>query len=105
MASVLANVSSYVVGVVMVGMLMLAIQGVRDHEQRPARQGHPRHRGRLGIHNVFEAVAIVALFAAVVMLQLTGIRVLWSQARDGQIPAASWMRKVSKLNASRSTRR
>ena len=46
--------------------------------------------------NIFEAVAIVALFAAVVMLQLTGIRVLWSQARDGQIPAASWMRKVSK---------
>ena len=29
------------------------------------------------------------------MLQLTGIRVLWSQARDGQIPAASWLRKVS----------
>jgi len=30
------------------------------------------------------------------MLQLTGIRVLWSQARDGQMPAAGWMRKVSK---------
>ena len=97
LASVLANVSSYVVGVVMVGMLMLAIQDL------PAIMGSALPVKDIldtavgsAFANVFEAVAIVALFAAVVMLQLTGIRVLWSQARDGQIPAASWMRKVSK---------
>ena len=50
MASVLANVSSYVVGVVMVGMLMLAIQDLPAiMEQRTTGQGHPRHRGRFGV--------------------------------------------------------
>jgi amino acid transporter len=46
--------------------------------------------------SVIEAVAIVALLATIAMLQLTGIRVLWSQSRDGQMPAAAWMRKVSR---------
>lgn len=97
MASVLANVSSYVVGVVMVGMLMLAIQDLPAimESSLPVKDILDTAVGS-AFANVFEAVAIVALFAAVVMLQLTGIRVLWSQARDGQIPAASWMRKVSK---------
>ncbi|WP_396912575.1 APC family permease [Mycolicibacterium sp.] len=97
MASVLANVSSYIVGVVMVGMLMLAIQDVPAimNSALPVKDILDTAVGS-AFANVFEAVAIVALFAAVVMLQLTGIRVLWSQARDGQIPAASWMRKVSK---------
>ncbi|GAS87142.1 APC family permease [Mycolicibacterium brisbanense] len=97
LASVLANVSSYVVGVVMVGMLMLAIQDLPTimGSALPVKDILNTAVGS-AFANVFEAVAIVALFAAVVMLQLTGIRVLWSQARDGQIPAASWMRKVSK---------
>jgi amino acid transporter len=46
--------------------------------------------------SIIEAVAILALFATLAMLQLTGIRVLWSQSRDGQMPAAAWMRKVSR---------
>ena len=97
LASVLANVSSYVVGVVMIGLLMLAIQNVPAimSSDLPVKDILDTAVGST-FANVFEAVAIVALFAAVVMLQLTGIRVLWSQARDGQIPAASWMRKVSK---------
>ncbi|HEY5844085.1 MAG TPA: amino acid permease [Mycobacterium sp.] len=97
LASVLANVSSYVVGVVMIGMLMLAIQdlpAIMDSDL-PVKDILDTAVGS-AFANIFEAVAIVALFAAVVMLQLTGIRVLWSQARDGQIPAASWMRKVSR---------
>lgn len=96
MASVLANVSSYVVGVVMVGLLMLAIQDLPAimESDLPVKDILDTAVGS-AFANIFEAVAIVALFAAVVMLQLTGIRVLWSQARDGQIPAASWMRKVS----------
>ena len=96
LASVLANVSSYVVGVVMIGMLMLAIQdlpAIMDSDL-PVKDILDTAVGS-AFANIFEAVAIVALFAAVVMLQLTGIRVLWSQARDGQIPAATWMRKVS----------
>lgn len=96
LASVLANVSSYVVGVVMIGMLMLAIQDLPAimSSDLPVKDILNTAVGS-AFANIFEAVAIVALFAAVVMLQLTGIRVLWSQARDGQIPAATWMRKIS----------
>ena len=96
LASVLANISSYVVGIVMVGLLMLAIQDVPAimHSALPVKDILDTAVGS-GFANTIEAIAILALFAALVMLQLTGIRVLWSQARDGQIPAASWMRKVS----------
>nr|WP_308340758.1 APC family permease [Rhodococcus sp. USK10] len=96
MASVMANVSSYVVGVFMVALIMLAIQdlpAVMDSDT-PVKLILDTAVGS-AFANVFEAVAIIALFAALVMLQLTGIRVLWSQARDGQVPAAHWLRKVS----------
>lgn len=44
---------------------------------------------------VFEAVAIVALMACIAMLQLTAVRVVWSQARDRQMPAANWLHKLN----------
>ena len=44
---------------------------------------------------VFEAVAIVALMACIAMLQLTAVRVVWSQARDRQMPAAHWLHKLN----------
>ena len=47
------------------------------------------------ITTVFQAIAIVALLATCTMLQLTGARVLWSQARDGHMPFASFLGKVS----------
>jgi amino acid transporter len=96
MASVLANISSYAVGVVMVGLLMLAIQDLPAimESTLPVKDILDTAIGS-GFANIVEAIAILALFAALVMLQLTGIRVLWSQARDGQVPAATWLRKVS----------
>jgi amino acid transporter len=45
--------------------------------------------------NGFEVLAVIALFAAMVMLQLTAARVLWAQARDGQLPAANVMKRVN----------
>jgi amino acid transporter len=47
------------------------------------------------VTDLFEVIAILALLATMAMLQLTGVRVVWSQARDGQLPAASWLRRVS----------
>lgn len=97
LASVLANLSSYVVGLVMFGLLLLAIQdlpAIMDSAV-PVKDILDTAIGS-GFANVVEAIAILALFACLVMLQLTGIRVLWSQARDGQVPAAAWLRKVSR---------
>jgi len=45
---------------------------------------------------VFQAIAIVALLATCTMLQLTGARVLWSQARDGHMPFADFLGRVSR---------
>lgn len=97
MASVMANVSSYIVGIIMVALLMLAIQNVPAvmDSDTPVKLILDTAIGS-AFANFFEAVAILALFAALVMLQLTGIRVLWSQARDGQVPAATWLRKVNR---------
>lgn len=49
------------------------------------------------ISNIFFICAVLALEAAVVILQTTAARVLWSQARDGQMPAMNWVRKTSRL--------
>lgn len=46
--------------------------------------------------DVFQAIAIVSLLANLVMIQLTGARVLWSQARDNQMPFARFLSKVSR---------
>lgn len=97
MSSVVANVSAYLAGAFMIALVFLAIQ------DPPAVMGSAvpfkdildTALGRT-FSTVIEAVAIVALLAAIAMLQLTGIRVLWSQSRDGQMPAAPWMRKVSR---------
>jgi amino acid transporter len=45
---------------------------------------------------IFQAIAIVSLLANLVVIQLTGARVLWSQARDQQMPAAGFLSKVSR---------
>ncbi len=41
-------------------------------------------------------MAIVALMACIAMLQLTAVRVVWSQARDRQMPAAHWLHKLNR---------
>lgn len=97
MSSVVANISAYLAGAVIIALILLAIQdlpAVMDSAV-PFKYILDTALGQ-NFAAVIEAVAIVALLATIAMLQLTGIRVLWSQSRDGQMPAASWMRKVSR---------
>jgi amino acid transporter len=97
MASVVANTSAYVAGGIIIALLLMAIQDLPAvmGSSVPVKDILDSAIGQT-FATVIEAVAIVALLATIAMLQLTGIRVLWSQARDGQMPAAGWMRKVSK---------
>ena len=96
LASVLANSSAYVLGAIMIAMIMLAIQDLPAimSSGTPVADILATSVGQT-FAQIFEAIAILALLATIAMLQLTGIRVVWSQARDGQLPAAMWMRKVS----------
>ena len=97
LASVVANTSAYVTGGIIIGLLLMAIQDLPAimGSSVPVKDILDSAIGQT-FATVIEAVAIVALLATIAMLQLTGIRVLWSQARDGQMPAAAWMRKVSR---------
>jgi amino acid transporter len=92
----LANTSAYVVGVV---FMFLAIRAIPNVDSIMA-SGTPMKDildSAVGqtVTSIFEVIAIIALLATMAMLQLTGVRVIWSQARDGQLPGAEWLRKVS----------
>ncbi|MFI7067484.1 APC family permease [Kribbella sp. NPDC050124] len=96
MGTFLANTLAYVVGLV---FMFLAIRAIPDVDrimtsETPMKDILDSAVGRT-VTSLFEVIAIVALLATMAMLQLTGVRVVWSQARDGQLPAATWLRKVS----------
>lgn len=92
-----AGIASFFAGAVMFALLVAAIQDVPAIMESGTPAGDIM-RAAVGdtVTNIFEILAVVALFATMTILQLTGVRVLWSQARDGQMPAAEWLRKVDK---------
>lgn len=44
---------------------------------------------------IFEVVAITSLVVTTQILQLTAARILWSQARERQLPASGWFHKLT----------
>jgi amino acid transporter len=97
MGVTLANAVSWIAGVAFMGLLLLAIKDLPAvlASDTPAKTIIEQSVST-GFANVVEILAIGSLFACLVMLQLTGARVLWAQARDGQMPAASWLHKLNK---------
>lgn len=49
-----------------------------------------------GVAKAFEICAVISLFVNMMILQLTAARVLWSQARDGQMPVPHLLLKLSR---------
>ena len=92
----IANLGAYFAGLALIFLMFRAIPNVGDvmGSGTPAKDILESAVGST-VTSIFEALAIVALVATMAILQLTGVRVLWSQARDGQMPAAHWMRKVN----------
>lgn len=97
LGTVLANISAYLVGLVLVFLVMRAIPDVAGvmGSDTPMKYVLDSAVGTT-ITTIFEVIAILALLSTMAMLQLTGVRVLWSQSRDGQMPGAGWLRKVSR---------
>jgi amino acid transporter len=91
-----ANFLSYIYGAVGIALILLAIRNLDQvmGSDTPVKLILTQSIGST-LSNGFEVMAVVALFAAMVMLQLTAARVLWSQARDGQLPVANVMKKVN----------
>ncbi|MDT2006633.1 APC family permease [Rhodococcus opacus] len=96
LGTVLANTSAYIVGIVFIYLLVRAIPNVDDvvASDTPVKLILDSSVGSTTTV-IFEAMAILALIANMAMVQLTAVRVLWSQARDRQIPAARWFHKLN----------
>jgi amino acid transporter len=92
-----ANSTAWVYGMVMMFLLYLAIPSVKGvmASVTPVHYILTSAVGE-GFTTVVQALVIAALTACCAILQLTAARVLWSQARDGQMPGAGWMKKVSR---------
>lgn len=96
LGTVLANTVALIAGTVFFYLLLRAIPSVDGvmASDTPVKYILDSSVGTT-LTTVFEAVAIVALMACLAMLQLTAVRVVWSQARDKQMPAASWFHKLN----------
>ncbi len=96
---VTANFAAYAYGGVGIALVLLSI---RDMPSTLANSSPMIYvlETNLGhfMAKSFEVLAVIALFVNMEILQLTAARVLWSQSRDGQMPAAGQMRR---LNAAR----
>ena len=93
----LANAAAWVTGIVFIYLLYTSIPSVHAvmNSAVPVKVILDSAVGQQ-ITTVFQAVAVVALLATCTMLQLTGARVLWSQARDGHMPFAGFLGRVSR---------
>jgi amino acid transporter len=93
----LANGAAWVTGIVFIFLLYRAIPSVHAvmNSAVPVKVILDSAVGQQ-LTTVFQAIAIVALLATCTMLQLTGARVLWSQARDGHMPFAGFLGRVSR---------
>jgi amino acid transporter len=96
LGTVLANTAAVIGGAIFFYLLVRAIPNV-DEVMASATPVKLILDSAVGttLTTVFEAVAIVALMACIAMLQLTAVRVVWSQARDRQMPAARWLHKLN----------
>jgi amino acid transporter len=96
LGTVLANTAAVIGGAIFFYLLVRAIPNVDDvmASATPVKLILDSTVGST-LTTIFEAVAIVALAACIAMLQLTAVRVIWSQARDRQMPAAQWLHKLN----------
>jgi amino acid transporter len=93
---VTANVSALVYATVAMIILTLSIQSLSAVTSSSIPLMAVLHE-RLGqvYPQIFEVIAITSLVVTTQVLQLTAARILWSQARDNQLPAAGWFHRLS----------
>jgi amino acid transporter len=93
---VTANVTALVYATVAMIILTLSIQSLSAVTSSSIPLMAVLHE-RLGqvYPQIFEVIAITSLVVTTQVLQLTAARILWSQARDNQLPAAGWFHRLS----------
>ena len=91
----IANFSSYIYAIVAIVILSLAIPDLTAAMKSAAPITYivTQNLGE-GVSNALIAVVVVSFIVNMQILELTAGRIFWAQARDGQAPAAGWLRKV-----------
>ncbi|HTS15396.1 MAG TPA: amino acid permease [Candidatus Sulfotelmatobacter sp.] len=91
----IANFGSYIYAIVAIVILTLAIPDLQAamSNSAPITYIVTQNLGD-GVANALIAVVVVSFIVNMQILELTAGRIFWAQARDGQAPAASWLRKV-----------
>ena len=95
-ALLLVNFSTFIIGTVIILFTVLSITnlGGTNESADTIRYVMSSTLGS-GIAKVFEICAVLSLFVNMMILQLTAARVLWAQARDGQMPAPKLLLRLS----------
>jgi amino acid transporter len=93
---VTANVSALVYATVAMIILTLSIKSLSAVTSSSIPLMAVLHQ-RLGhlYPQIFEVIAITSLIVTTQILQLTAARILWSQAREQQLPASRWFHKLT----------
>jgi amino acid transporter len=91
----IANFGSYIYAIIAIVILLLAIPDLGEAMKSTAPITYivTQNLGET-IANVLIAVVVVSFIVNMQILELTAGRIFWAQARDGQAPAAGWLRKV-----------
>jgi amino acid transporter len=91
----IANFGSYIYAIIAVVILSLAVPdlGAAMKSSAPITDIVTANLGA-GVANALIAVVVVSFIVNMQILELTAGRIFWAQARDGQAPAAGWLRKV-----------
>jgi amino acid transporter len=96
-ALLVANFTTFALGSIMVIFTMLLVHGAKATGTAPdvIRYVMSPVLGS-ATAETFEILAVVSLFVNMMILQLTAARVMFAQARDGQMPFPRFMTKLSK---------
>ncbi len=96
-ALIVANFSTFALGTIIVLFATLSIHNLSaaTSSTDPIRTIMGPVLGN-GIAKTFEIAAVISLFVNMMILQLTAARVMWSQARDGQMPFPRFMTKLTR---------
>jgi amino acid transporter len=92
---VIANFGAYVYAIIALIVLLLSITNLK----LTMASGTPitavvTNRINGHVSTAFTAIVVVSFLVNMEILQLTAGRIIWAQARDNLMPAASWLHKV-----------
>lgn len=95
---IVANFVAFVIGTIFMALLLLSIQDLDAVMKSPGTAVVDILKASIGdsFANIFVILGVLTLIVCIEMLQLTAARIIFAQARDGQLPLSDHLRKLNK---------